>query len=195
MGQRPARDRARPPGDDVHHALAERERDEQRRERERAPQQRVVEHRHLDHHPAQPLGVRRRDLERGVRAERRAHYGRLLELQVVQQRDYLLCEELHRVAPHVARAVRLAVPEEIDREHVVAARREIFGERAVHLPGEQQSVDQDYRPCARGRAARGAPAIAALREDRRTAAELLVDDPLSLELERGHVRTLPTPAR
>ena len=56
----------------LHDRLAERQRDHQRREGERAAEQRVVEHRHLDHHAAHALGRRGGDLERGVGAERRA---------------------------------------------------------------------------------------------------------------------------
>ena len=46
-------------------------RDHQRRERDRAGEQRVVEHRHLDHHAAHAGGRERGDLERGVRARAR----------------------------------------------------------------------------------------------------------------------------
>ena len=56
----------------AHHRLAEAQRDHQRREGERAAEQRVVEHRHLDHHAAQPLGRQRGRLERGVGAQRGA---------------------------------------------------------------------------------------------------------------------------
>ena len=68
-------------------------------------EQRAVEHRHLDHHAAQPLGRERRRLERGVGAERGAHHDRLLDLEVVEQRDRLLPEGRHRVAGGVARPV------------------------------------------------------------------------------------------
>ena len=152
VGKQPSRHGARGPREQLHHRLAERERDEQRREGERAPQQRVVEHRHLDHHPAQPLGRHRGDLERRVGAQRGAHHDRLLDLQMVHQRDHLLAEEAHRVAPHVARAVGFAVAEQVDRDHAVAARREVFGQRPVHLLGEQQPVDEDQRPRGRRRA-------------------------------------------
>jgi len=116
-----SRDSARASREPPHRALAYGQRDEQRRERERAPQQGVVEHWHLDHHPAQPLGVGVCDLERGVGAERGAHHRRLLDLQMVHQGDDLLAEEGHRVPPHVPRPVRFAVPEQIYGDHVVAA--------------------------------------------------------------------------
>ena len=43
-----------------------------------------------------------------------------LDLQVVHQRHHLLAEGLHRVAPHVARAIGFAVAEQVDRDHAVA---------------------------------------------------------------------------
>ena len=45
-------------------------------------------------------------LERGVGAQRRAEHDRLLDLEVVEQRDHLLAEEGHRVALRVERALR-----------------------------------------------------------------------------------------
>ena len=42
---------------ELHDGLPERQRDEDRRERQCAREQSVVEHRHLDHHPPQPLAV------------------------------------------------------------------------------------------------------------------------------------------
>ena len=106
---------------------------------------RVVEHRHLDHHAAQPLGCGRGELERSVGSERGPHHRRFVDLQVVQQRDQLLREDAHRVAPHVAWALGLAVAEQVDGDHPVAARRELFGQRPVHLLAQQQPVDEDQR--------------------------------------------------
>ncbi len=40
--------------------------------------------------------------------------------------------------------------EQVERDHVVAPRREVFGQRPVHLLREQQPVQEDQRP--RGRA-------------------------------------------
>ena len=83
--------------------------------------------------------------------------------EVVHQRDELLAEEVHRVAPHVAWAVRFAVAEQVDGDHAVAARGERFGQRAVHLLGEQQPVDEDQRAPGGARAPGGPPAPAARR--------------------------------
>ena len=60
-------------------------------------------------------------LERRVRAQRGAADDRLVDLEVVEQRHDLLAEDGHRVAPHVARAVRVAVAEQVERDHAVAA--------------------------------------------------------------------------
>ena len=37
-------------------------------------------------------------------------------------------------------------PSRSTRDHAVAARGEVFGQRPVHLLGEQQPVDEDQRP-------------------------------------------------
>jgi hypothetical protein len=52
---------------------------------------------------------------------------------VVHQRDHLLAEGGHRVAPHVARAIGAAVAEQVERDHAVAERGQVFGQRPVHL--------------------------------------------------------------
>ena len=92
-------------GQRAHAALARGQREHQRREGDRAAEQRVVEHRHLDHHPAHPLGRLRGHLERDVRAQRGAQHDRLGLVQVVEQRHHLAAERRHRVAPLVARPV------------------------------------------------------------------------------------------
>ena len=71
-----------------------------------------------------------------------------LDLEVVEQRHDLAPELGHRVAPHVGRAVRLAVAEQVERQHAVAALGERAGERVVHVAAEQQAVQQhdDARP-------------------------------------------------
>jgi putative intracellular protease/amidase len=131
---------------------AEGEPHEQRRERERAAEQRVVQHRHLDHHPTHALRRQRGDLERGVGAQRGPHHRRLGQLEVGEQRHDLAAELGHRVAPHVGRPVRLAVPEQVERQHTVAALGQRAGERVVHVAAEQQAVEQhdDARPFAVG---------------------------------------------
>ena len=106
--------------------------------------------------------------------------------EMVHQRDHLLAEDAHRIAPHVAWAIGFAVAEQVDRDHAVPARREIFGERAVHLLGEQQPMDEDHRAARRRRALRGPPARALLGERRRAAAVFGVGDALVLEAEGGH---------
>jgi hypothetical protein len=118
----------------------------QRRERDRAPQQRVVEHRHLDHHAAQPLRGERGALQRGVGAQRRAEHDRLVDLHVVEQRDHLGAERRHRVAPHVGRPVGLPVPEQVDRDDAVPPVGERLRQLGVHPLAEQQAVDEHGHP-------------------------------------------------
>ena len=130
------------------------------------------------------------ELEGRVGAERGPHHDRLVDAQVIHQRHYLLGVEGHRVAPHVARAIRGAVAEQVERDRAVAPRGEVFGQRPVHLLREQQTVDQDHRPRVSSRAARGSTAHAAGRQRRGAAAELGVCEPLPFELERRHARTL-----
>ena len=109
--------------------------------------------------------------------------------QVVHQRDDLLAEEAHRVAPHVARAVRFAVAEQVDRDHAVAARRQVFGQRrCISWESSRPWTRISGRPSAR--AARRAARRARLGDRRRAAAVLGVRDALTLELEAGHVSTL-----
>ena len=109
----------------LHHRLAEREREQQRGERGRAGGDRVVEHGHLDHHPAQPLGRDRGQLERDVRSERGAADDRLVELEVVEQRQRLPGELGDRVAPHLPGSVGGPVAEGVERDHAVAVRGEV----------------------------------------------------------------------
>ena len=82
-----------------------------------------------------------------------------------------------------------AVAEQVERDHAVAARGEVFGQRPVHLLGEQQAVQQDQRPRGARRCARSRPRHPR-RSPRRPAAVLGVGEPLSLELEERHPRTL-----
>ena len=139
---------AREPGERAHDGLADGEGDRERREGDRAGQQRVVEHGHLDHHPAQPGGRERGDLERRVRAERRAADDRLVDAEVVEQRDHVLGEEAHAVVLHLRRARRAAVAEQVERHDAVAALGQGAGEADVHALAEQQAVEQDRHPRA-----------------------------------------------
>ena len=82
------------------------------------------------------------DLERRVGAQRGAADHRLIELEVVHERQHLLAERAHRVAPHVARAVRAPVAEQVEQDDAVAAVGQRLGQRA--------------RACAPEAAARGA---------------------------------------
>ena len=82
-------------------------------------------------------------LERRVGAQRRAHHDRLGLAQVVEQRDDLRAEGRHRVAPLLARAVGLAVAEQVERDDAVPALGERLRQRLVHALGEQQAVQQD----------------------------------------------------
>ena len=76
--------------------------------------------------PRSRSGASDADLERRVRAERRAADDRLVDAEVVEQRDDVLGEEAHAVAPHLRRPVRAAVAEQVERDDAVAA----LGERA-----------------------------------------------------------------
>ena len=69
----------------------------------------------------------------------------------------------HAVVPHLGRAVGLAVAEQVEAQHPVAALGERLGERPVHLAREQQAGQQDHDAVA--------------------ASVLVVDQPVSLELE------------
>ena len=92
--------------------------------------------------PRRRSGARRGGLERGVRAQRGAEHDRLLDLEVVEQRDHLLAEEAHRVAPQVERALGLPVAEQVERDHAVAALRERPRQRLVHALAEQEPVQE-----------------------------------------------------
>jgi hypothetical protein len=142
---------------------AEGQPEQQRRERDRGGGQRVVEHRHLDHHPAQALRGERRDLERGVGPERGAHHDRLRDVEVVQQRDDVAPELGHRVAPHVRRPVGRAVPEQVERHHPMPAPGQRARQRLVHSLAEQQAVEQHDHPRALAVARVGEP-LAAVEE-------------------------------
>ena len=137
--------------------------------------------------PRSRSGARRGDLQRRVGAERGAHHHRLSDLQVVHQGDQLLGEGVHRIAPHVAGAVRFAVAKQVNRDHAVAARRKLFGKRPVHLLGEQQAVHEDHRSLGGRGAPRGLAALAVALQLRRAPAELGVGDALVVEAERRHL--------
>jgi hypothetical protein len=100
--------------------------------------QRVVEDGHLDDHPAQALRRRGGDLEGDVGSQRGPAYDRLVEPEVVEKGDHLCAEDRHRVAPHVARLVGIAVPEVVQHVDVIAARSQLLGQRAVHQAGQKQ---------------------------------------------------------
>ena len=136
--------------------------------------------------PAQPLGVRGGDLESGVGAERGAHHDRLLDAEVVHKRDDLARRRSPSSSATCRAAVRAAVAEQVHRDHAVAARGELFGERPVHLLGEQQPVQEDQRAPIRRSAARGPPAPAAARDLSRPSAVLGVGKALAVELEVRH---------
>ena len=68
--------------------------------------------------------------------------------EVVEQRDHLLGELRDRVAPHLPRAIRGAVPERVERHHPVAPPRKVARERGLHLLRHQQARHQDRRPLA-----------------------------------------------
>jgi hypothetical protein len=72
---------------------------------------------------------------------------------MVDERDRLLAERRHRVAPHVARAIGAPVPEEVERHHAVAALGQRAGERLVHPLVQEQPVEEHGR--ARPRAELG----------------------------------------
>ena len=52
---------------------------------------------------------------------------------VVEQRDRLAAEDAHPVVPHLGRAVRVAVPEQVEAEHAVTALRRALGQRRCIL--------------------------------------------------------------
>ena len=108
----------------AHRRLAGGQRDHQRREGDRAAEQRVVEHRHLDDHArAGARAPARRPRAPRWRPATCPCTTASARPEVVEQRDDLRAERRHRVAPLVARAVGLAVAEQVERDHAVAARR------------------------------------------------------------------------
>ena len=152
--------------DQAHDGLAEAQRDHERREGDRAAQQRVVEHRHVDDHAADALGRVHRGLERRVGPQRGPAQHGVVDLEVIEQGDHLLPEGRHRVARHVARAIRAPVAEQIERHHPVAALGQRARQRPVHLLRQQQRMDQDARA--------------------RTLAIDRVGQPAAFEAEEGH---------
>ncbi len=108
-----------------------------------AGRDRVVEHRHLDHHALQALGSHRGDLERDVGSQRGAADDRPLELQVIEQGHGLAGEGGHRVVPHLHGPVRGPVAERIERDDAVAPPGQLAGQRGLHLLREQQTGQED----------------------------------------------------
>jgi hypothetical protein len=159
----PARNQSSPGGDEARERLAERQRHEQRREGQRAGHQGVVEHGHLDHEAAHPLRCADRGLERHVRPERGSADDRLVDVEVVEQGDGLLAERRHRIAPHVARTIGVAVAEQVETDHPVSARGEGLGHGCLHPPRQQEAVKQDH--------------------DARALAVLVVDEPVAIVVQ------------
>ena len=143
--QRPAAGghRAGAARDHAHDPLAEGQRDQQRREGDRDTEQRVVEHGHLDDHAAHALRRERGRLERGVGAQRRTRRGPPRRPRGGRA-SAIICspKKLIEYCGHVARAVRAAVTEQVERDDAVAALGQGRGERLVHLLRQQQPVDE-----------------------------------------------------
>ena len=147
---RPRGTSRREPADHAGDRRAEREADQQRRERERAAEQRVVEHRHL-HRPcraAAPAPPRRPRASTfapsdvpPTTASSRPRWS--------SSATTCCAEDRHRVAPHVARLVRIAVPEQVEHVYVVAARGQLLGQRAVHVRGAAAAREEDQMPRTR----------------------------------------------
>ena len=146
QGVRAARDQPRDARHRSRDRRAEGQVDEQRGEGERAGEQRVVQDRHLDDRPAQPIGLARHHVERDVRPERGAADHGVVQLEVVHQGDHLVAEQRHRVARHVLRPVGLPVAQEIEHVDAASALGERLGQRAVHLAAQQQPREQHQRP-------------------------------------------------
>ena len=66
--------------------------------------------------------------------------------QVVEQRHDLAAELGHRVAVHVHRPVRRAVPEQVERDHPMAAIGERARQLGVHPTAEQEPVQEHRQP-------------------------------------------------
>jgi hypothetical protein len=67
---------------------------------------------------------------------------------LVEKGNDLTAEELHRVVARVPGLIALAVAQQIDEDHSVAALRERIGERVVMFSRQEQPVDQDDRSLA-----------------------------------------------
>ena len=139
-----------------------RQRDHQRREGDRAADQRVVEHRHLDHHAAQALGRQRGDLERVLAPSDVPSTTASSTSEVVEQRDHLRAERRHRVAPLVGRAVGLAVAEQVERDARGGRARPAPGRAPRACAAEQQAVQEhdDARALAVVAVGQPAPGVA-----------------------------------
>jgi hypothetical protein len=79
---------------------------------------------------------------------------------VVEQGYCLRAKLRHRVAPHVARLVGVAMPQKVDGDHPVPALGQRLSERAVHEPGQHQARKEQKRA--------------------RAAAVLVVDEPMAV---------------
>jgi hypothetical protein len=122
--------------------------EQHRREGGRDRREGVVEHRHLDEEAAHPLRPAGRQLQGDVRPQRGPADDRRRLLEVVEQRRHLAREQRHRVEPQVLGAVGAAVPEHVDADHRVAARRQLRPEAVEHAPVHKQPVDEDQDPLA-----------------------------------------------
>ena len=68
--------------------------------------------------------------------------------EVVDERRRLVRQRAHRVDAHVVGLVGLAVAEQVDGDHAVAARGHLRSQAVVHAAVHQQAVNQDQRPVA-----------------------------------------------
>jgi hypothetical protein len=137
------RDPARDPRHHLERGCAEPQPGEDRGEDHRHGGEGVLEHRHLDEEPADPIRVPGRELEPHVCAQRGSPDHGSIELQVVEQGQHLVGECGHRVEPRVRGAVRAPVAQQIEANHAIPPRRDLGGEALVHAPVHQQPVDQN----------------------------------------------------
>ena len=67
----------------------------------------------------------------------------LLGFEVVEPSDRLLAEDGHRVPPHVARAVRGPVTEQVETEDSITPRGERLRDRRLHPSRPHKAVQRD----------------------------------------------------
>jgi len=146
--QPPPRDGASPASQEPSRWGAEGQSQQQRCEGGRTGWNRVIQDGHLDQHPAHAFGCQRRELEGDVRPQRGTADHSLVQLQVIEQRKELLGEGRHRVAPHVARAIRGPVSEGIEGDYAVTVTGQAPRQRQLHLLREQQPGQQHRAPIA-----------------------------------------------